>query len=128
MRRPGMDGAPFLLQFRRAIGWRVHYHGKWADDSPSWSWARHNLGEYAMNTSQEVIETFLDDLQSEMEAEGRQVDRMRASLFEKQFKQAAVMGELARRLEDLRASVTQQRETLRALRVQMRARRRHDLK
>jgi|1185.fasta_scaffold1454886_2 hypothetical protein len=81
-----------------------------------------------MNTSQEVIETFLDDLQSEMEAEGRQVDRMRASLFEKQFKQAAVMGELARRLEDLRASVTQQRETLRALRVQMRARRRHDLK
>jgi hypothetical protein len=81
-----------------------------------------------MNTSQEVIETFLDDLQSEMEAEGRQVDRMRASLFEKQFKQAAMMGELARRLEDLRASVTQQRETLRALRVQMRARRRHDLK
>jgi Mg2+ and Co2+ transporter CorA len=81
-----------------------------------------------MNTSQELIETFLDDLQSEMEAGGRQVDRMRATLFEKHFKQAAIMGELARRLEDLRASVTQQRETLRALRVQMRPRRRHDLK
>jgi Mg2+ and Co2+ transporter CorA len=81
-----------------------------------------------MNTSQELIETYLDDLQSEMEAGGRQVDRMRATLLEKQLRQAAMMGELARRLEDLRESVSQQRETLRALRVQMRAHRRHDLK
>jgi hypothetical protein len=81
-----------------------------------------------MNTSQELIETYLDDLQSEMEAGGRQVDRMRATLLEKQLRQAAMMGELARRLEDLRESVSQQRETLRALRVQMRAHRRHELK
>jgi len=81
-----------------------------------------------MNTSQELIETYLDDLQSEMEAGGRQVERMRATLFEKQFKQAAMMGELVRRLEDLRASVSQQRETLRAVRAQMRAHRRHDVK
>jgi hypothetical protein len=81
-----------------------------------------------MNTSQELIETYLDDLQSEMEAGGRQVDRMRATLLKTQLKQAAMMGDLVRRLEDLRASVTQQRETLRALRVQMQAHRRHDLK
>lgn len=81
-----------------------------------------------MNTSQELIETYLDDLQSEMEAGGRQVDRMRATLLKTQLKQAAMMGELVRRLEDLRASVTQQRETLRALRVQMRTHRRHDVK
>jgi Mg2+ and Co2+ transporter CorA len=81
-----------------------------------------------MNTSQELIETYLDDLQSEMEAGGRQVDRIRATLLEKQLKQAAVMGELVRRLEDLRASVSQQRETLRALRAQMRASRRQDFK
>src|SRR3954462_13854901 len=80
-------------------------------------------GGVIMNTSQELIETYLDDLQSEMEAGGRQVDRIRATLLERQLKQAAMMGELVRRLEDLRASVSQQRETLRALRAQMRAHR-----
>jgi Mg2+ and Co2+ transporter CorA len=79
-----------------------------------------------MITSQELIETFLDDLQSEMEAGGRQVEHIRSSLFAKQFKQAAVMGELVRRLEELRTSVRQQRATLRELRAQMQAgRRRH---
>jgi Mg2+ and Co2+ transporter CorA len=79
-----------------------------------------------MKTSQELIETYLDDLQSEMEAGGRQVDRIRATLLEQQFKQAAAMGELVRRLEELRASVRQQRDTLGALRTQMRAGRRHN--
>src|SRR3954469_1350378 len=85
-------------------------------------------GGVIMNTSQELIETYLDDLQSEMEAGGRQVDRMRAALLDKQLKQAALMGELVRRVEGLRASVSQQRETLRALRAEMQARRRQELK
>jgi hypothetical protein len=80
-----------------------------------------------MSADRKMIETHLDDLQSELEAGGRKVDRIRASLFETQFKQAAVMGDLVRRLDDLRVSLRQQRETLRTIRAEMHTTRRRSL-
>lgn len=68
----------------------------------------------------EPIDTHLDDLQSEMEAGSRKLDKIRTAVLAEQFKHAEVMAALVSRLEELRASVSQQREALRILRTEIR--------
>ena len=66
------------------------------------------------------IATHLEDLQAEIEAGSRTIDKIHTSIQDRQFKQTEVMGALARKIEELRASVRQQRETLRLLRHEIR--------
>ena len=68
-----------------------------------------------------VILTHLEDLQSEMEAGSRKLDKIRDSLLDQQLTQVANRGAMVLKLEDLRTSVRQQRETLRMLRQEIRA-------
>jgi SMC interacting uncharacterized protein involved in chromosome segregation len=70
-----------------------------------------------------VAETHLDDLQADMEAGSRHLQRIRTegeqlrdSLFETQIEQAALMGSLLKRIRDLKESLQQQRLTMRDLR------------
>ena len=86
---------------------------------------RVNVNEHAVAT-----DTQLDDLQSEMEAGVRTMKRIsgsateiRGALLAKHLEQAALVGQLVRRLDQMRKSVAQQCETLRQLREEIRAER-----
>ena len=76
-----------------------------------------------MNNRERIVRTQLEDLQSEFEAGARTIDTiaedlhaMRVALLSKHLGQAALAGELVRRIRELRKSVRQQRSTLRELR------------
>jgi hypothetical protein len=85
-----------------------------------------------MNDEQQraMTDTHLDDLQSEMEAGRRRIERIavdadeiRAALFQRHLKQAELVGKLARRANALRKAVTTQCTAVRSLRLQVQAER-----
>ena len=74
--------------------------------------------EYLATTA----ETHLNDLQAEMEAGARQLDRIQQtgsriqdSLLAKHFEQVTLMQSLLKRVLDLKASIAQQQQTMREL-------------
>ena len=79
----------------------------------------------------EMIDTHLDDLQSEMEAGSRTIadifDRakaLRETLLAQHLEQAAIAGKFVARMRELRRSVQQQKATLSQLRQELRDQRR----
>ena len=74
-----------------------------------------------------AAETHLNDLQADVEAGSRQLEniteagtRIRDALFRQQLAQAALMGTLMTWIAELRTCVSQQRETMRELRHDIR--------
>jgi hypothetical protein len=79
-----------------------------------------------------VVQTYLEDLQSEMEAGSRKldsidvnVDEMRRVLLSRQLEQSNLAGRLVRQVADLRKCLAQQRASLAALRASIAAQRAH---
>ncbi len=77
-----------------------------------------------------AVKTYLEDLQSEMEAGARKLDlladraaEMREAVLQRHLDQADLAGALVRRVVDLQQSVRQQQERLRELRRAIRERR-----
>ena len=75
-----------------------------------------------------LVKTRLEDLQAEMEAGARKlnsvasgVGEIRDALLAVQLEQAAMAGRLVRQVHELQACVTQQRATLRELRIAIRS-------
>ena len=76
-----------------------------------------------------LIRTCLEDLQSEIEAGARKLDsigteasEIRQALLDNHFQQAALAGELVRRIADLKSCVAEQRVRMRELRQAVRGR------
>lgn len=85
-----------------------------------------------MNRKPQLVatDTQFDDLQSEMEAGVRTMKRIsgcageiRGVLLAKHLEQAALVGQLVRRVDEMRKSIAQQCETLRELRREIQAER-----
>jgi len=74
-----------------------------------------------------TAETHLNDLQAEIEAGARQLDRihqtgsrLQDSLLARQFEQVTLMQSLLKRVLELKASIAQQQQTMRELREDIR--------